>query len=443
MSDPRRERIAVVGSGIAGLTCAHVLGPHHDVVLYESSSRLGGHANTVDVDDPAAGSIAVDTGFIVHNARNYPNLVGLFDELGVPTIDTEMSFGVTDRDPASPTAGFTYRATSPNTVFADRRNLLRRPMWRMLRDVVRFYRAARGLLDDGDGEGAGEGAGEGGGDLTLDGFLDRHRFSREFVELHLLPMGASVWSADPSTFGDFPARSLFRFLDNHGLLGIGDRPQWRTIPGGSRVYVDAIADRFDGEIRCSSPVSAVVRRNAGVDVRSLGTVERFDRVVLATHSDQALALVADPSPVEQKVLGAVAYQPNRATLHTDTALLSPERRAWSAWNYDRRSGDQRTATLTYDMTALQHLSGSRRYLVSLNSDDHIDPSKVVRSFEYSHPVFDADAIEAQRRFDEIDGVDGIHYCGAWWGYGFHEDGMVSGLRVCHRIGVDWERSTLR
>ena len=432
----RRERIAVVGSGVAGLTCAHVLGPHHDVVLYEASSRLGGHANTVDVDDPEVGVMSVDTGFIVHNDRNYPNLVALFDELGVSTIDTEMSFGVTDRDPDSPTSGFTYRATSPNTMFADRRNLVRRPMWRMLRDITRFYRAARAFLQA-DEDGAES------GDLTLRAFLDQHGFSREFVDLHLLPMGASVWSADPSRFVEFPARALFRFLDNHGLLGVGDRPQWRTIPGGSRVYVDAIADRFDGEIMLSSPVSSVRRTPSGIELTSLGVTEQFDRVVLATHSDQALGLLADPSPVEQKVLGAVGYQPNRATLHTDTSLLSPERRAWSAWNYDRRSGEQGAATLTYDMTALQHLPGRDRYLVSLNSDDHIDPSKVIRSFEYSHPVFDADAVEAQRRFEEIDGVDRIHYCGAWWGYGFHEDGMVSGLRVCHRIGVDWERSTLR
>ncbi|HSJ92237.1 MAG TPA: DUF1365 family protein [Ilumatobacter sp.] len=426
-----RQRIAIVGSGIAGLTCAHVLGPHHDVVLYEAAPRLGGHANTVDVDDPVAGRIQVDTGFIVHNDRNYPNLVALFDELGVSTVDTEMSFGVTDRDPDSPTAGFTYRATSPDTLFADRRNLLRPAMWRMLRDITRFYRAARAFLDDGDDE------------TSLDDFLAARGFSRELVELHLIPMGAAVWSADPSRFAEFPARSLFRFLDHHGLLSVGDRPQWRTIPGGSRVYVDAIADRFPGEIRLSAPVRSVRRTSHGVEVTAAGVTERFDRVVLAVHSDQALAMLADPTPVEEKVLGAVGYQPNRATLHTDTSVLSHERRAWSAWNYERRSADQRTATLTYDMTELQHLPGSERYLVSLNSDDAIDPDTVIASFEYAHPVFDGDAIDAQRRFDEIDGVDRIHYCGAWWGYGFHEDGMVSGLRVCHRIGVHWPHSTLR
>lgn len=426
-----RERIAIVGSGIAGLTCAHVLGPHHDVVLYEAAPRLGGHANTVDVDDPVAGTIPIDTGFIVHNDRNYPNLVALFRELGVPTVDTEMSFGVTDRDPDSPTHGFTYRATSPNTMLADRRNLVRPAMWRMLRDITRFYRAARAFLDDGDDE------------TTLAQFLDERDYSRELVELHLLPMGASVWSADPSRFAEFPARTLFRFLDHHGLLGMGDRPQWRTIPGGSRVYVDAIAARFAGDIRLASPVESVRRTAAGVEITANGVVDRYDRVVLATHSDQALALLADPTPVEQKVLGALGYQPNRATLHTDTSLLSPQRRAWSAWNYERRGADQRTATLTYDMTALQHLPGSRRYLVSLNSDEHIDPATVLARLEYAHPVFDGDAVEAQRRFDEVDGLDRVHYCGAWWGYGFHEDGMVSALRVCHRIGVDWPHSTLR
>ena len=428
-----RERIAVVGSGIAGLTCAHVLGPHHDVTLFEAAPRLGGHANTVDVVDPTAGTIGVDTGFIVHNDRNYPNLVGLFDELGVDTIDTEMSFGVVDRDPDSPTNGLAYRATSPNSMFAQRRNLVRPAMWRMLRDVPRFYKAARALLADDATEND---------EVSLAEFLERERYSREFVDLHLIPMGASVWSADPSSFAEFPARTLFRFLDNHGLLSVGDRPQWRTVVGGSRSYVDAIARRFDGSIRLAAAVTSIHRDARGVLVSSLGLVERYDRVILATHSDQALAMLADATPIEQKVLGAVRYQPNTATLHTDTSLLAPTERAWSAWNYERRSSDQRTATLTYDMTELQHLPGSERYLVSLNSDDHIDPSRVLRSFEYSHPVFDADAIEAQRRFDEVDGADRVHFCGAWWGYGFHEDGMVSGLRVCHRLGVDWPRSTL-
>lgn len=417
----------MVGSGIAGLTCAHVLGPDHDVTLFEASPRLGGHSNTVDVVDPTGGMIGVDTGFIVHNDRNYPNLVALLAELGVSTIDTEMSFGVTDRDPTSPTVGFTYRATSPNSLFADRANIVRPAMWRMLIDIVRFYRSATRFLDGGDDT------------TTLDEFLAAGRYRREFVDLHLIPMGASVWSSDPATFGEFPARSLFRFLDHHGLLGVGDRPQWRSIRGGSRAYVTAIADRFDGTIRRSTPVLAIERPSVvtadGPTVVTADGRERFDRVIVAAHSDQALAMIDDPSPAQRAILGAVRYQPNRATLHTDISLLSTHRRAWSAWNYDRRAGDQERATLTYDMTALQHLPGERRYLVSLNSDAYIDPSLIIEQIDYAHPVFDGPAIDAQQRFDEIDGVDGVHYCGAWWGYGFHEDGMVSALRVCERIGA--------
>ncbi|MEO6653045.1 MAG: FAD-dependent oxidoreductase [Ilumatobacteraceae bacterium] len=416
-----RERIAVVGSGIAGLTCAHVLGPDHDVTLFEASPRLGGHSNTIDVVDPTVGTIGVDTGFIVHNDRNYPNLSALLAALGVSTIDTEMSFGVTDRDPTSPTHGFTYRATSPNTLFADRRNIVSLPMWRMLFDIVRFYRSANRFLDGGDDT------------TTLDEFLTAGRYRREFVDLHMIPMGASVWSSDPATFGAFPARSLFRFLDHHGLLGVGDRPQWRSISGGSRTYVEAIAARFVGSVRLATPVLSVERATDGPTVVTANGREQFDRVIMASHSDQTLAMIDEPTPAQQSILGAVRYQPNRATLHTDTSLLSPHRRAWSAWNYDRRDGAQDRATLTYDMTELQHLPGERRYLVSLNSDAHIDPATVIEQIDYSHPVFDGPAIAAQQRFDEIDGVDRIHYCGAWWGYGFHEDGMVSALRVCEGI----------
>ncbi len=423
-------RIAIVGSGIAGLTCAHVLGPHHDVTLFEASSRLGGHSNTVTVTDPTAGELAVDTGFIVHNDRNYPNLVRLFEELGVAVQDTEMSFGVTDRG-----GDFTYRATNARTLFADRRNLLRPAMWRMLVDIARFYRAGNKLLAavDRDPDSVDH-------TQSIGDFLSAGRYSDAFRDLHLIPMGSSVWSADPETFDDFPAISLLRFLKNHGLLGVGDRPQWRTVTGGSQVYVQAIADRFGGEIRLSSPVRSVVRDDEGAMVTTDDGVQRFDRVILACHSDQALGLLADPSPDEKEILGAIRYQPNRATLHTDTSVLSPVRATWSAWNYDRPQPEEdptRVSTLTYDMTELQRLPGNRRYLVSLNSDHRIDPSSVLAAFDYSHPVFDGPAIDAQRRFDEIDGINHTHFCGAYWSYGFHEDGMASGLRVCRRLGVDW------
>ena len=426
----QRRRIAVIGSGISGLTCAHVLGPHHDVVLFEADHRLGGHSNTVDVDDPVAGRLAVDTGFIVHNDRNYPNLVRLFGELAVATVDTEMSFGVTDRDPASPTFGFTYRASNVDTLFADRRNMANPTMWRMLSEIGRFYRRAKQLLADPDAS------------VSLDEFLDTNRFSRDFVELHLRPMGAAVWSADPSKFGEFPAITLLTFLKNHGLLGVGRRPQWRTIPGGSRTYVDAIASHFCGQIRLASPVIGVERSEAGtVMVSTANGVDEFDAVVLAVHSDQALGMLTRPTAAERTTLCVIRYQPNRATLHTDTTLLSPVRKAWAAWNYDRRGGDQKEATLTYDMTTLQHLPGSRRYLVSLNSDAFIDPASTLATIDYAHPVFDRAAIEAQRDFETIDGVGGVHFCGAWWGHGFHEDGITSALRVCGRLGVPWDAVT--
>jgi predicted NAD/FAD-binding protein len=416
----------VIGSGIAGLTCAHVLGPLHDVVLFEADSRLGGHSNTVDVDDPSAGTLAVDTGFIVHNDRNYPNLVRLFEELGVATIDTEMSFGVSDRDPRSSTFGFTYRATNLNTIFADRGNLTSAAMWRMLADIVRFYRHARRFLRHPDPG------------VSLEEFLEQGRYSRDFIELHLLPMGASVWSASPSTFAEFPAQALLTFLKNHGLLGFGKRPQWRSVVGGSRTYVDAIAAQFAGTIRFSTPVVAVTRHESGgVAVSTESSTESFDAVILAVHSDQALAMITEPSLVDKEVLGSIGYQRNRATLHTDTSMLPTNRQAWAAWNYDRRASQSHQATLTYDMTALQHLPGSRRYLVSLNSDEFIDPDSVITSIDYAHPVFDRAAIEAQARRNEIDGVGGVYFCGAWLGYGFHEDGITSGLRVCEQLGVRW------
>ncbi len=435
-------RIAIVGSGIAGRTCAHVLGPHHDVVVFEASDRLGGHSNTVQVDDPTAGPLGVDTGFIVHNDRNYPNLVRLFDELGVEVADTEMSFGVTDSDASSPTNGFTYRATNLDTLFADRANVVRPTMWRMLLDIARFYRAANKILANADLGAEHEPTDR----RTIGEFIADGGYGREFVDLHLIPMGAAVWSAEPEAFADFPAVSLLRFFKNHGLLGVGRRPQWRTVVGGSRRYVEALIERFDGDVFTGHPVERVTRLEASsdsgpagqaVELLVAGRSERFDAVVMACHSDQALALISDATPIEKDVLGAIRYQPNRATLHTDVSLMSPNRKAWAAWNYDRRGDGGTAATLTYDMTALQGLAGSERYLVSLNSEHVIAPDAVLASFDYAHPIFDDAAIAAQARFDEVSGTNGLYFCGAYWRYGFHEDGMASGLRVCEQLGVRW------
>lgn len=440
----QQKRIAINGSGIAGLTCAHLLGPRHEVVLFEAANRLGGHSNTVEVEDPTGGPLAIDTGFIVHNDRNYPNLVRLLDELGVGTIDSEMSFAVTDR-----ASDFTYRATSLNTLLARRSNIIDPRLWRMATDIVRFHRHGRRFLHRDDADPT----------MTIGDFLAAGRYSETFVELHLIPMGAAVWSADPQLFDRFPALSLLRFLDNHGLLSIGDRPQWKTIVGGSRSYVQAIADRFSGAIYLSTPVTKIDRGPTGITVHTEpddvdpspadhgrpnegradeGRAEPFDHVILATHSDQSLALLADADDEETRLLGAIGFQPNRATLHTDVSLLSPQRRAWAAWNYECGSSTATDrAAVTYDLTTLQRLVGSRRYLVSLNADDRIDPTTVLASFDYDHPVFDNAAIAAQGRLAARNGRRNTWFCGAWMGYGFHEDGMVSGLEVAKALGATW------
>lgn len=435
-----RLRVAVIGAGVSGLTCAHLLGPEHDVTVFEADARLGGHTNTVDVIDPEAGPLAVDTGFIVHNDRNYPNLIRLFDRLGVAVQDSEMSFSVTDD-----ATGLTYRATNPATLLARPRNAVDPRFHRMLFDIVRFYRAGRRHLvatDDPDRSGA--------VDLTIGEFLDRGRYHRSFVDLHLLPMGAAVWSISRTEFRSFPLITLLRFLENHGLLGIGDRPTWRTVVGGSRVYVDAIAAAFPGTIRTATPVRRVVRAPAGSTDRAPVVVVTdrgswsFDRVIMACHSDQTLRLLAEPTPDERSVLGAIGYRPNRAVLHTDTSVLSPARRAWAAWNYRIAVGDDEAIppTLTYDMTNLQRLPGANRYLVSINPpvDRQGEPivSGVLGAFDYAHPQLTIDGVRAQRRFDEIDGAADVHFCGAYWGYGFHEDGVNSALRVCRKLGTGWD-----
>ena len=423
--------VAIVGSGVTGLVCAHLLDPIHEVVLFEADTRLGGHSNTVMVDDPAGGSLGVDTGFIVHNDRNYPNLVRLFENLDVDTIDTEMSFAVTDRQ-----SGFTYRATNLDTLIADRRNIRDPRLWRMLADIVRFYRSGQRLLRNPPADST---------DYTIGDLLRDGGYSQEFIELHLIPMGAAVWSTDPAVFDEFPAVSLLRFLDNHGLLSIGDRPQWRTIAGGTRTYVEALLAGLRTDIRVATPVHSIKRgggagtrdRSPTVAVHTASGVEHFDHVVVATHSDQALKLLADPTPAETDVLGAIRYQPNRTTLHTDLSLLSPEPKAWAAWNYERLADATGSPAVTYDLTTLQRLPSSRRYLVSLNSDGRIAAEAVIASFDYAHPIFDTAAIAAQKRLDEINGCANTWFCGAWCGYGFHEDGAVAAIDVARALGAAW------
>jgi predicted NAD/FAD-binding protein len=410
-------RIAVVGSGVSGLVSAHLLHEGHELTLFEASDRIGGHANTVDVALDGERH-AVDTGFIVYNERTYPGFTRLLRRLGVETRPSDMSFSVrcerTDTEWASRGLG---------AVFAQRRNLLRPSFHRMLRDVLRFNREAR-LLLAGDGEKA-----------TLGDYLCGAGYSRGFVERYVIPMGAAIWSAPPAEFLRFPAAAFVRFFDNHGLLDRDDRVPWRVIDGGSRRYVDALAAPFRSRIRTRCPVRAVLPGPGGVEVAlGQGRSERFDRVVLAVHSDQALRLLPDASGAERRILGAIRYQPNEAILHTDESLLPRRRRAWASWNYRIPRERRERALVTYHMNRLQGLRSRHEILVTLNGGDRIDPARVLGRFAYHHPVFDQDALSAQKLHGAIDGRRGVHFCGAWWGYGFHEDGVQSALAVARAFG---------
>lgn len=411
------ESIAIIGSGVAGLVTAHLLHPSNRVTLFEAGPRVGGHVNTVSVDEGAR-TLAIDTGFIVYNERNYVGFAELLDSLDVATQASEMSFSF-----SSPSTGFEYRGTNLNTMLAKRSNLLRPAFARMVTDIPRFNRDAKKLLVEQDVM------------LTLREFLERERYSASFVDNYLIPLGASIWSADPQAFADFPVVALARFFDRHGLLSLGGRPQWRTITGGARQYVAAITARLGDRVRTNCRVRRIERNDDGVILHFNGAVpsERFDRVVLATHADDALALLEEPTRAEHSVLGAFRFQENRATLHTDARLLPRQRRARASWNYLRLDAAQRVPVLTYYANRLQDLSCALDYCITLNAEELIDNSRILASFDYSHPIFDEGALRAQQRHGEIDGGRNTHFVGAYWGYGFHEDGVQSAIRVAQRI----------
>jgi uncharacterized protein len=412
-------RIAIVGAGISGLVVAHLLQHRHEVTLFEAAAYAGGHTNTIRVDTPNE-THHVDTGFIVFNDRNYPNFERLLSSLGVPWQPSTMSFSVSDG-----IGDFEYSGASPNGLFANRRHLLTPWFHRMVAELARFNRAARALLADEHP----------GCDPSLGDWLEGLRFSREFIDKLIVPQASAVWSADPRQMWSFPARFLAEFFDNHGMLGLRGRPRWRTIAGGSKRYVDALLERFDGRLRLTTPVAAVTRGRDHVLVRPIGgEAERFDEVVLATHSDQALALLEDAGDREREILGAIPYQHNEAVLHTDVRLLPRRRHAWASWNYHWQPEPASRATVTYHMNRLQSLRAEREFCVTLNRTDAIDPAKVIRKIMYAHPVYTASGVGAQRRFDEVSGWRHTHFCGAYWGWGFHEDGVRSALRVAERLG---------
>lgn len=412
-------KIGIIGAGISGLTAAFRLCRWHDVTLFEANDYLGGHTNTVEVEVDGERH-AIDTGFIVFNDWTYPNFIALLDELGVASRPTSMSFSV-----RCDAANLEYNGSSLNGLFAQRRNLLRPSFYRMLADIMRFNREA--VADDSVTD-----------ETTVCEYLTRQKYSREFSENYLLPMGAAIWSCPLGTFANFPIRFIVEFYRNHGLLSVRHRPTWRVVEGGSRTYVAKMAERFRERIRLSTPIEQVRRTPNEVTLtpRS-GPPEQFDHVVFGCHSDQALRMLADATPTERAVLSEFPYGRNVAVLHTDPRVLPKRRLAWASWNYHfaGRPSDvaSQSASVTYHMNLLQHIRSQHTFNVTLNSDEQIDPAKVLRRMEYHHPIFTVRRVAAQARHRELINVNRTSFCGAYWGNGFHEDGVVSALRACEAL----------
>ena len=430
-------KVAIVGSGISGLAAAHGLCGHADVTLFEADSYFGGHTHTVDVSLPTAGGMVthgVDTGFLVFNERTYPTLIGLFSQLGVETVKSDMSFSV---QVARRERGdrLEWSGSSLNTVFAQRRNLFDGAFLSMLRDLKRFNALTTRIADSGAETALQQPLGE---------FLREHRFGAAFCDWYFLPMMGCIWSCPTAQMLQFPVATMIRFCHNHGLIQVRNRPQWRTVKGGARRYVDKIVARVT-HLRLQTPVRWISRigddGSGGVHVATNQGTEHFDKVVVATHSDQALAMLRDPSPAERDVLGAIRYHPNRAVLHTDTSVLPTRKAAWAAWNYASTGAGSSTRAqqgdppvcLHYLINLLQPLPWSQPVVVSLNPLREIPRSQVMGEYNYTHPVFDLAAIRAQSQMAQLQGKSDTYFCGAWMGYGFHEDGLKAGQDVARRL----------
>ena len=408
-------KVAIIGAGVSGLIAASMLKREHEITVYEAADYPGGHTNTIPVT-LAGREFAVDTGFIVYNRRTYPNFVRLIEELGVKSKPTSMSFSV-----KCERTGLEYAGRSLGSLFAQRRNLLRPRFHWMLRDILRFNREAKGLLASD-------------ASLTLGEYVKKEGYSDTFVNDYLIPMGAAVWSANPDGMREFPARYFVEFFANHGMLSLRSDTQWRVIKGGSARYVHKLIADFRHRIRLNSPVYSVMRFPQSVKVTTrTGETEHFDRVVIATHSDQTLRMLADATTAEREVLGAFRYQRNEAVLHTDSRILPVSRKAWASWNYCAPKEPKQHIAVTYNMNILQGLDAPEQLCVTLNQSEAIDPSKVIRRIVYHHPVYSREAVRAQSFHNRINGVDRVYFCGAYWGYGFHEDGVNSAIAACRPL----------
>lgn len=421
-------RIAIIGTGISGLTAAYLLSREHDVVVYEAAERLGGHTATMDVEYGGK-PYAIDTGFIVFNDWTYPNFKKLLAQIDVEYQPTSMGFSVSCEE-----SGLEYSGENFNTLFAQRKNIFSVSHWKMLLDIVRFNKQAPLDLEKGGAFFS----------MTLGEYLEKNNYSQVFIDKYLIPMGAAIWSASTSVMKAFPLQFFVKFFINHGLLSVSNRPQWHVIKGGSKSYIKPLTQSFSDSIRLSSPVTAISRHapleGSGhqVSIISQGQKETYDHVVVATHSDQALSLLSDASPEEQAVLGDIAYQENDVVLHTDESLLPDNRKTWSSWNYRiaANTSGEMPPILTYDMNILQGINAETTFCVTLNKTDGIDPDKVLGTYRYAHPVFTLGAIAAQQRWQDINGPKNTWFCGAYWANGFHEDGVNSAIRVARSFGIE-------
>jgi len=417
-------KIAIVGAGIAGLTAASVLSRKHAITVFEAGNHIGGHTNTIPIREGNQ-TLAVDTGFIVFNEPNYPNLLRLFDQHDVPIQDSDMSFSVHE-----PNTGFEYNGVSFDALFAQRANLLKPRFWGMLASIMRFHREAPLHLSAGMDD-----------SLTVSQYVKRHHYSSQFVEHYLVPLGASLWSCDAVRFQDFPMTFVLEFLDNHHMLQLSDRPMWKTVRGGSYQYVRRLVSQFRRRIFLGCAVSTVRRRAGYVEVGLAdGRNDSFDEVILASHADQSMRMLDCAEDDETDLLAAFPYQKNEVVLHTDTNLLPRRRKAWASWNYriaePRQEQEQEQVTVTYNMNKLQMLDSSSTYCVSLNQADAVSPAHVIRKIKYEHPVFKPGRSAAQREHGQLIRRRRVSHCGAYWGYGFHEDGVRSALAVCESFGMD-------